>query len=583
MRKTGICHRVILIVSAGLVAVAVLAAVAGARAPEARPACELACELLRNRIEAAGSPPILLVGKEVIYASHTLPAFYERRAYRIAWSGNGGPLPQVHDLLYSIHRADLEGLRPDDYHLRRIEAVLGSLPDMRHAAQPIDPRLLVDLDLLLTDAFLMYGFHLLDGRLDSETIDPEWHIQSPEEDLSRVLEDALGENRVREALESLLPRTPCYQHLKEARARYRRIAADGGWPMIPEGDKLEKGSSGSRVRLLRERLVASGDLAAAGIDGEMFDGMLEGAARRFQERHGLAADGVVGPNTLGALNVPVEERLRQIEINLERWRWLPRSLGDRFIRVNIANFEMDLFEGGERIMNMRVIVGRDYRRTPVFSDVMTYIVINPYWNVPRKLATQDKLPLIKQDPAYLADQKMRVFSGWGADAVEIDPSTVDWSQVTAGGFAWRLRQDPGPKNALGRIKFMFPNKFDVYLHDTPSKGLFAQPDRAVSSGCIRLEEPIELAEYLLRGYPEWTRPAILAAIENGLEQTVRLLEPIPVHILYCTAWVEDTGEIHFRRDIYGRDKAVADALMSLPPTPEQLMALDEPDAADSER
>ena len=583
MSKTGRRYGLILTVPAGLIAVAVLVAGVGAQEPETRAVCELACELLRNRIEAAGFPPRLFAGGEVIYASKPLPSFYERRAYRIAWSGNGGPFPQVYDLVAAIRIADREGLRPADYHLRRIEAALGMLPDMHRETQPIDPRLLVDLDLLLTDAFLIYGFHLLDGRLDAESIDPEWHIESSEEDLPRVLEDALGANRVRDALEDLLPRTPCYQRLKDARAGYRRLASDGGWPVIPAGGKLEKGSGGSRVRLLRERLAASGDLAADLVHGEMFDGVLEEAVKHFQTRHGLAVDGIVGPNTLTALNEPVEERLRQVEVNMERWRWLPRSLGDRFIRVNIANFEMDLFEAGEHIMNMRVMVGKDYRRTPVFSDVMTYLVINPYWNVPPKLATQDKLPLIKKDPAYLADQRMRVFSGWGAAAVEIDPSTVDWSWVTAEGFAWRLRQDPGPRNALGQVKFMFPNKFDVYLHDTPSRDLFAQPDRAVSSGCVRLEKPIALAEYLLRGYPEWTRPAILAAIEKGKEQTVRLFEPIPVHVLYCTAWVDDTGEIHFRRDIYGRDKAVADALMSLPPSPEEVMALDESDTAYSER
>jgi murein L,D-transpeptidase YcbB/YkuD len=291
----------------------------------------------------------------------------------------------------------------------------------------------------------------------------------------------------------------------------------------------------------------------------------------------------VGPNTLAALNETVEERLRQIEVNMERWRWLPRSLGDRFIRVNIADFKMELTEAGQRVIDMRVMVGKDYRRTPVFSDIMTYLVINPHWNIPRDLALEDKIPRIRDDPDYLAEHKIRVLSGWGSDAVELDPSTVDWVGITATNFSMRLRQDPGPTNALGRIKFMFPNRFNVYLHDTPSKDLFEHPVRAFSSGCIRLEEPIDLAEYLLRGYPEWTRPAIIAAIETGEEKTLRLLEPIPVHILYCTAWVGDGGEVHFRRDIYGRDKAVADALRSLPPTPEEVMAQEASGSAGGER
>jgi len=544
-------------------------------------ACELACELLRNRIESAGFPPRLVVGGEVIYASETLPSFYEQRTYRIAWSGNGGPLPRAHELISSIRKADVDGLRPEDYHLGRIESVLESLPGGSRAGRPLDPALLVDLDLLLTDAFLMYGFHVLDGRLDPESIDPEWHITAPEENLALVLQDALSGNRVTGALSDLLPYTPCYRGLKEARARYKRIASRGGWPFVPEGGKLEVGSGGVRVDSLRARLVASGDLEAGRVEGEGFDRDLEEAVKRFQGRHGLAVDGIVGPKTLAALNETVEARVRQIEVNMERWRWLPRSLGDRFIRINIANFEMELIEAGERIMSMRVMVGKDYRRTPVFSDVMTYLVINPYWNVPRSLAVQDKLPLIKKDPDYLAEQRMRVLDGWGADARELDPSTIDWSEITPETFRWRLRQDPGPWNALGNIKFMLPNKFNVYLHDTPFRDAFDQPDRALSSGCIRLEKPVELAEYLLRGYPEWTRPAIIAAVESGEEKTVRLLEPIPVHMLYCTAWVEDSGEVHFRRDIYGRDSAVADALRSRPPTPEEMMVLDDPGSVES--
>jgi murein L,D-transpeptidase YcbB/YkuD len=579
-----ICSRLILAVAAGLAVLALLTVVGAAREPEIRPVCERACELLRNRVEAAGFPPRLLVGKEAIFASDILPLFYEQRGYRLAWSGNGGPLPQVDDLVSSVRLADRDGLRPADYHLKRIEGLLGSFSGPGRVARPIDPRLLVDLDLLLTDAFLTYGFHLLHGRLDSESIDPEWHIASAEEDLSSLLQDAVSWNRVSEDLNGLRPSVPCYQALKDARVGYRRLAAAGGWPEVPAGGKLEKGAHGSRVGVLRERLEASGDLATDEAEGDVFDEILEDAVVRFQRRQGLEADGVVGPKTLAALNETVEQRLRQIEVNMERWRWLPRSLGDRFIRVNIADFVLDVFEADEHIMTMRVIVGRDYRRTPVFSDLMTYLVINPYWNVPRKLTVQDKLPLIKADPGYLADQKMRVFSGWGVDAVEIDPSTVDWSKVTADNFTWRLRQDPGPKNALGRIKFMFPNKFDIYLHDTPSRELFEQPVRAASSGCIRLEKPVDLAEYLLRGYPQWTRPAILAAIDKGEERTVRLLEPIPVYIIYCTAWVdEDTGEINFRPDIYGRDRAVADALMSLPPTPEEIMALDEREPGDGER
>jgi murein L,D-transpeptidase YcbB/YkuD len=546
---------------------------------EPRPVCELACEILRNRIEAAGFPPRLLVGEDVVYASETLPLFYEQRAYRLAWSGNGGPMPQADSLVAAVSRAGAEGLDPEDYHLLEIKAALARLPGAQNDVRPIDPRLLVDLDLLLTDAFLVYGFHLLSGRLDPESIDPEWHVGPSEVDLREVLTGALSRNRVAGALRDLLPESGCYSRLRKALRTYRKLAAGGGWTTVPEGKKLELGSSGERVRLLRRRMAASGDLRGDRSAGDTFDEVLESAVKRFQRRHGLEIDGVVGPKTLAALNVSAMERLRQIEVNMERWRWLPRSLGDRYIRVNIAGFDLAVFEAGQQIMSMRAITGRDYRRTPVFSDVMTYLVINPFWNIPRDLAVQDKLPLIKDDPTYLAEQGITVLTGWGADATEVDPAMIDWSEITPEGFAWRLRQEPGPKNPLGSLKFMFPNKFNVYLHDTPSPDLFDQPVRAFSSGCIRVEKPVELAEYLLRGYADWTRPAILAAVEKGTEQTVRLPEPILVHLLYCTAWVDEAGEISFRNDIYGRDKAVAEALKELPPTAEEIMITKDPAAA----
>jgi murein L,D-transpeptidase YcbB/YkuD len=232
----------------------------------------------------------------------------------------------------------------------------------------------------------------------------------------------------------------------------------------------------------------------------------------------------------------------------------------------MADFRLDVIENEQTLMRMRTIVGKGYRRTPVFSEKITYLVINPYWHVPPNIAVKDKLPLIKKDSYYLAREHMRVFQGWGSDAKEFDPRTVDWSKVTAQGFKYRLVQDPGPWNALGRIKFMFPNRFNVYLHDTPSRELFKKTTRTFSSGCIRIEKPIDLAEYLLRGDSKWTREAILAAIDRQAERTIRLPEPIPLHLLYWTAWVDERGVVQFRDDIYGRDKRLAVALQERPPS-----------------
>ncbi|KPL19646.1 MAG: hypothetical protein AMJ92_02290 [candidate division Zixibacteria bacterium SM23_81] len=523
-------------------------------------------ELLRGRIEVAGVPPKIEVIDELIHSSNVLPLFYERRAYRPAWSGDSGPLSRIDDLIKAIGQADREGLRPADYHLARLQTTLEEIRQNQKKRLPLNPHRLADLDLLATDAFLILGSHYLAGRINPETIDPEWVANRRETDLAVVLQKALDANHIKAALEDLLPQQPGYGRLKEALLKYRDLSARGGWPSVPDGPKLQKGDRGLRVALLRSRLVSEGVLRQGeSVEAELFDNLLDEAVRQFQQRHGLDTDGVVGPATLGALNVSAQERVRQIEVNMERWRWLPQELGQQYILVNIANFELDVVEDGQPILVMKVVVGMDYRRTPVFSDKMTYLVLSPCWNVPPSIAVEDKLPLIRKDPGYLAKQNMKLIGGGGSETKEIDPMTVDWSKVTAESFNYRLRQAPGPWNALGRVKFMFPNKFNVYLHDTPSRELFAKPERTFSSGCIRLEKPIELAQYLLREDPKWSPENILAAIDKRVEQTVQLPKKVPVHLLYWTAWVTEDGAAHFRKDIYGRDKLVAAALAEKPP------------------
>jgi murein L,D-transpeptidase YcbB/YkuD len=261
-----------------------------------------------------------------------------------------------------------------------------------------------------------------------------------------------------------------------------------------------------------------------------------------------------------ALNVPAAARVRRIEINMERWRWLPRELEERYILVNLANFALDVVEYGRSALTMRVVIGKPERRTPFFSADMTYLVLNPHWYVPPTIAIQDKLPLIRRDSNYLARQHFKLFRSGDNGVTRVDPLSVDWSAVSARNFPYRLRQNPGSRNALGRVKFMFPNPYHVYLHDTPSRELFAKTERAFSSGCIRLEKPIELAEYLLRDDPNWSRQRILTTIERGAEQVVPLPTTIPVHLLYWTAWVDEQGLVNFRQDIYERDKVLEKAL-----------------------
>ena len=525
-------------------------------------------EILIHKLTTWPKPLSLTCRKELLCGPDAITRFYLNRVFKPAWSNNDGPLQQATDLVKKIREADRDGLRPDDYHFANIEALLAEVDFHKITNRPFDPGIFADLDLLLTDAFLLYGSHLLTGHVNPETIQSEWLIKTREADLVVILEAALNKNEIEKALENLLPQYAGYVGLKKALSQYRNISKMGGWLEVPSGLKMEKGDRGTRVCALKNRLSISGDLdLSAQNDCSVFDEDLDRAVRRFQERHGLQLDGIVGRSTLKTLNNPVNQRVSQIRSNLERWRWLPQTLGLRYILVNIANFELHIVENGQTLIKMPVVVGRRYRRTPVFTGNMTYLELNPYWHIPHSIAREDILPKVQKDPQYLIRQNIKVFESWEAGAPEIAPESVDWSKITPKNLSFKLLQEPGPANALGRVKFMFPNKFSVYLHDTPAKELFKKPNRSFSSGCIRVEKPVELIAYLLRNDPSWTREKILEVINSDKTQIVRIPEPIPVHLLYWTAWVDSEGKTHFRDDIYGRDKRLIRALNERPPAP----------------
>lgn len=522
---------------------------------------ELVAERIRNRIEAAGVVAELKAGGEPVYASEALPGFYVRRLYRPAWEDKHGPTRLVNDLVNALRRTDLEGLRPEDYHLAAIETLLAAVRADLRSGGAIGPDRWAELDLLLTDAFLAYGSHLLAGRVNPETLQPEWVANRRSADFAALLETVLVSGDIAGTLATLAPSQRGFRQLREALVYHRAVAARGGWPTIPDAATLKRGDHGPPVAALRERLRLGGDLEdAEWEDAQLFDEAIEQALKRFQRRCGLAEDGVMGPATRAELNVSAERRVEQLELNLERWRWLPKDLGRRHIIVNIAAFELEVVEDEAVVLASRVVVGLPFHHTPVFSDTMRYLVLNPYWHVPREIAEKEILPHLKLDPSYLARENMKVFQGWGSETREVDPDTVDWSAITPDDFPFQLSQDSGPINALGRIKFMFPNKFNVYLHDTPSRPLFEKVRRDFSHGCIRIQQPIELAEYLLRQDPRWNRDELLRALDEAVDRTVPLPEPIPIHMLYWTAWADEDRTIQFRRDIYDQDARLLQAL-----------------------
>ncbi len=346
---------------------------------------------------------------------------------------------------------------------------------------------------------------------------------------------------------------PLLPELEKALQDYLALASAGEWPTVSAGPTLHEGDRGPRISRLRARLAASADLTETAVEEEHFDTTLAAAVRAFQSRHGLKPDGTVGVTTLAALNVSIAERVRQLRVNLLRCQPLPAMLGPRHILVNIADFSLQVFEDGRPVLNMPVIVGKTYRQTPVLSSIVSTVVINPGWEVPYSIARKDILAHIRKEPDYLQQHNFRVFRGWSKDSEEIDPAAIDWSSVSGKKFSYRLRQEPGAANALGRIKFLFPNEYDVYLHDTPSRELFRRESRTFSSGCIRVAKPLDLAVHLLQGTPLGTAEAINAAIDAGKTKQLLIPAPIAVHVVYMTAWVDNDGVLQFRPDVYGRD------------------------------
>ena len=473
-------------------------------------------------------------------------AYYDDPSARILWVERGAISARGQDLLQAIARAGEDGLDGRDY----LPLALSQVTGLKGAADE------AGFELAMSQAFLALARDLHSGRTSPSVTAPDIVIARKETDARGWL-SMVRDGGVAATLRALEPQHVQYAQLRQLLAGYRALAARGGWPAVPEGPSLKPGMRDARITALRTNMRARGYSGIDTAEPAVYDEGLQAVVEHFQTRHGLDADGVVGPATLRAVNVPADQRVRQIIVNMERWRWLPADLGRRHVFVNQAGFEMFTIDRGRQVDRRRVIVGKPFHKSPMFSDRIRYAEFNPTWTVPTSIARSEMLPKLQSDPSWFDANNYSIHAGWGADAPRVSPYGVDWSAVPASRFNYRIVQGPGPKNALGQVKFMFPNKFDVYLHDTPSRQLFARTGRAFSHGCIRVNGPLEFAELLFgldQGLPRAKIDAILA---SGKITRVNLKTPVPVHLAYFTAWVDDRGVPSFFEDVYERDVMVA--------------------------
>jgi murein L,D-transpeptidase YcbB/YkuD len=509
---------------------------------------------IRARVEKIESGSGLSVKGASVTSTTVLPALYRQSDFTPVWNNPRS----VAQLFHAVRSIDEDGLDPADYHLAALEALQA---EIGAGANP-NPAQTANMDVLLTDSLIRLSYHLLIGKVDPVELDSNWNLDRTinGRDAVQALSSAIAEGTIQDLLASVRPQHRYYRRLQEALARYRAIAAIGGWPSVPPGAALKPGVSDERVLALRQRLAVT-HIPSAEARSPLFDAELEDAVRQFQRQHGLVEDGVVGKATLGALNVPVDARIDQIRVNLERARWVLHEMPREYVLVDIAGFRVSYFRDGQSLWQARAQVGKPYRKTPVFRSQITYIEMNPTWTVPPTILREDVLPAIQRDIDYLKEKNMRVID---YHHKVLDPASIDWLRYKGPDFPYLIRQGPGPTNALGRIKFMFPNKHLVYLHDTPSKALFERTERAFSSGCIRVENPFEFAELLLDDPRNWSRRSIIAAIDSLQTRRVTLPRPVTVLLLYWTVAPGEQGEALFKQDIYDRDAAVLAGLNSEP-------------------
>jgi len=484
-----------------------------------------------------------------IAATRLIADLYPQSRFQPAWTDQS----KVDDLLRAIADIHLDGLDPQDYYLDRLKRLRGEL------GAPPDVGKQVDLDILMTDALARLAYNAFFGKVDPERIDPDINVNQTWRGARGAagMREFLASESLYEKIEGLKLQRPKYQMLRDALARYRRYEEAGGWGRIPKGKVLSVGRSGPRVAAIRHRLAITEDLPSSLDNGnKLYDEELEKAVHRFQKRHRLPV-GDLASKTITAMNVPVERRIDQIRVNMERARWITRDVKPTQVVVNIAAFEIYFLKDGKRVWQNEAQVGKTYTQTPLFVEEIEYMVLNPTWTVPPGVLEDSVLPAAKKDPGYIERRGLRVFDSSGK---EVSPRSVSWKRYTAATLPYTLRQDPGPGNPLGTVKFIFPNRHSVLLHDTPNQLGYDRRLRAMSWGCIHVQDPLELAAWLVDDRKTWSLSAIEAQVKSSKTKTIHFDEPVRVSLFYWTADVDDDGSVVFLPDVYQRDGRVLRAL-----------------------
>ncbi len=476
-----------------------------------------------------------------------LAKIYKKTGSVPLWVSEKGPGLRAQIIFDFLKKSDQEGLDSSRYDVKDIANVWSTQ----------NPPSLARLDLLLTYNLAKYIHDISFSRIRPLTLDLVMADNEKENDFNVVdaIQHARTTSDLSAFLTSLAPSHQYYQGLKKALKIYRAIAQTGGWQTIPSGPTLHPGDQSPRVENVYKRLLSPGISGINPPHHNTYDHQLQKAVRKFQELNGLKQDGIVGPQTLATMNIPASHLVDQIIVNMARWRRQAHVLGSKYVMINIADFSLEAFKNKRMILNFPVIIGQRQHQTPVFSDSIKYIEFNPFWNIPTSIAKNEELPNLRKNPRYLVERHVRLFTGWDEQAVELDSTAMDWKDITASQIAgYRLRQDPGPWNALGRVKFGFPNTYSVYMHDTPAKDLFSKNKRDFSHGCIRLSNPLALAIFALEDQGHgWTPEKVEKHFFSDKRMIVLLKPPLPIHITYQTSWVDKNGLIHFNRDIYDRD------------------------------